>query len=231
MPELEWAAVQHQDFVCGVAMANDQIIALVVTPNQSGILTALQSRISDLRRKWPELGDLPLLPANNSVVTQAALLAIDSYCKNPECGDRAFSDLISDDYIQQVATATPFEKCVWLAMRDIPTGQTISYAQLANNIGRPTAVRAVASACGKNPWAIAVPCHRIIRSDASLGGYHWGLDVKQHLLNHEAQWLTAQGGPSIRGRTRKNSQESSRKSPRESLWHLPCQRQLEFSGD
>lgn len=80
---------------------------------------------------------------------------------------------------------TAFQVRVWEALRGIPRGQTRSYAEVAEAIGRPTAVRAVASACAANPAAIVVPCHRVVRKDGSLGGYRWGLDVKSALLQAE----------------------------------------------
>lgn len=78
--------------------------------------------------------------------------------------------------------ATAFQARVWRALREIPRGETRSYAELARAIGQPTAVRAVARACATNPVAIAVPCHRVIGSDGSLTGYRWGVDRKKKLL-------------------------------------------------
>lgn len=80
---------------------------------------------------------------------------------------------------------TPFQQTVWNALRDIPYGETISYGQLAERIGRPTAARAVGLANGKNPIGVIVPCHRVIGSTGSLTGYGGGLERKQHLLAHE----------------------------------------------
>jgi AraC family transcriptional regulator of adaptative response/methylated-DNA-[protein]-cysteine methyltransferase len=80
---------------------------------------------------------------------------------------------------------TAFQKRVWDALMKIPTGQTRSYAELADQLGTPKAARAVASACASNRIAVVVPCHRIIRGDGSLGGYRWGLPLKQSLLERE----------------------------------------------
>lgn len=80
---------------------------------------------------------------------------------------------------------TAFQKKVWDALMKIPSGQTRSYAELAVQLGQPRAARAVASACANNRVAIVVPCHRIIRGDGSLGGYRWGLPMKQQLLQRE----------------------------------------------
>jgi len=77
---------------------------------------------------------------------------------------------------------TPFQQKVWKQLQEIPYGQTISYAQLAKAVGNPKACRAVGSANGKNPIAIIIPCHRVIASDGSLGGFASGLDNKMQLL-------------------------------------------------
>jgi methylated-DNA-[protein]-cysteine S-methyltransferase len=84
---------------------------------------------------------------------------------------------------------TPFQRQVWGALRRIPVGQTISYGQLAQMVGRPTAVRAVAGANGDNPVAIVVPCHRVIGADGTLVGYGGGIERKKWLLRHEGALL------------------------------------------
>jgi AraC family transcriptional regulator of adaptative response/methylated-DNA-[protein]-cysteine methyltransferase len=83
------------------------------------------------------------------------------------------------------AQGTPFQQCVWKALRAIPAGMTISYGELARQVGAPESVRAVASACGANPIALAVPCHRVVSKDGSLGGYRWGVERKRALLYRE----------------------------------------------
>ncbi len=80
---------------------------------------------------------------------------------------------------------TVFQQQVWSALREIPAGQTVTYAQLASAIGRPTATRAVAQACGANPTAVVVPCHRVIGADGRLTGYRWGVERKRALLERE----------------------------------------------
>lgn len=77
---------------------------------------------------------------------------------------------------------TPFQLRVWQALRDIPYGETWSYARLAAHIGRPGACRAVGNANGRNPLPIIIPCHRVIRTGGELGGYSAGLDIKRFLL-------------------------------------------------
>jgi AraC family transcriptional regulator of adaptative response/methylated-DNA-[protein]-cysteine methyltransferase len=81
--------------------------------------------------------------------------------------------------------ASAFQQRVWAALRDIPYGQTRSYSQLAQMIGEPSAVRAVARACATNPVALVVPCHRVVRTGGALGGYRWGLERKRALLERE----------------------------------------------
>ena len=86
-----------------------------------------------------------------------------------------------------VATAgTPFQRAVWRALRGIPCGTTITYGKLAQQIGKPAAVRAVGLANGSNPIGVIVPCHRVIGANGSLTGYGGGLDRKRWLLEHES---------------------------------------------
>ncbi|PNU05584.1 bifunctional DNA-binding transcriptional regulator/O6-methylguanine-DNA methyltransferase Ada [Novosphingobium guangzhouense] len=82
---------------------------------------------------------------------------------------------------------TAFQQRVWQALRDIPRGETATYAQIARCIGSPGAARAVAGACAANPIAIAIPCHRVIRNDGTLSGYRWGVKRKRILLSREAE--------------------------------------------
>ncbi len=82
---------------------------------------------------------------------------------------------------------TAFQQRVWEALRKIPAGETISYAALAKRIGLPSATRAVAQACGANPLAVAIPCHRVVRTDGTLSGYRWGVERKKALLARERQ--------------------------------------------
>ena len=81
---------------------------------------------------------------------------------------------------------TAFQQRVWQALRRIPPGETASYAQVAQRIGSPKSVRAVAQACASNRLAVAIPCHRVVRSDGAVSGYRWGVARKQALLAREA---------------------------------------------
>jgi AraC family transcriptional regulator of adaptative response/methylated-DNA-[protein]-cysteine methyltransferase len=81
---------------------------------------------------------------------------------------------------------TAFQRRVWAALQEIPVGKKVTYAEVARRIGKPQAVRAVASACAANRLAVAIPCHRVVRTDGSLSGYAWGIERKQVLLDREA---------------------------------------------
>jgi AraC family transcriptional regulator, regulatory protein of adaptative response / methylated-DNA-[protein]-cysteine methyltransferase len=81
---------------------------------------------------------------------------------------------------------TAFQQRVWQTLRDIPTGQTVSYSEIARKIGTPKAVRAVAGACAANNIALAIPCHRVVRNDGSISGYAWGIERKRALIEREA---------------------------------------------
>lgn len=87
---------------------------------------------------------------------------------------------------------TAFQRRVWLALRDIPAGTTLSYSEVAARIGQPKATRAVAQACASNKLAVAIPCHRVVRQDGDLGGYRWGITRKQALLQRESQATIAE---------------------------------------
>ncbi|HEX6668637.1 MAG TPA: bifunctional DNA-binding transcriptional regulator/O6-methylguanine-DNA methyltransferase Ada [Gemmatimonadales bacterium] len=85
---------------------------------------------------------------------------------------------------------TAFQQRVWRALREIPAGTTVSYREIARRIGSPASIRAVAHACAANPLAVAIPCHRVVRSDGGLAGYRWGVERKRALLQREAAGAT-----------------------------------------
>lgn len=95
---------------------------------------------------------------------------------------RAFDLVLASD-------GTAFQRSVWAALREVPYGQTASYAQIAARVGSPTAYRAVGSANGRNPLSIIVPCHRIVGADGKLIGYAGGIEAKRWLLAHERAQL------------------------------------------
>lgn len=111
-------------------------------------------------------------------------------------GDAGFEQLVAKvvGLIEAPATGldlpldvrgTAFQHRVWQALRKIPAGSTVSYAEIAARIGSPRSVRAVAQACGANPLAVAIPCHRVVRRDGALSGYRWGVERKRTLLERE----------------------------------------------
>lgn len=121
------------------------------------------------------------------------------YLKDGNPGDAASHLLMAAEQIQAYLSGerkdfdvplelkgTQFQQEVWNELRRIPYGQTISYSELANRVKRPKACRAVGSANGKNPLCLIIPCHRVIASNAALGGYSGGLDRKRRLLELES---------------------------------------------
>jgi|SRR5690625_4059021 len=103
------------------------------------------------------------------------IAAVQQHLANPE----------QATHIKLAPCGTSFQQKVWAGLQQIPAGETVTYSELAHRIGKPDAVRAVASACGANPISVLIPCHRVIRKDGELGGYRWGLARKQQLLNQE----------------------------------------------
>lgn len=128
--------------------------------------------VRDLRRKFPKAK----LVARDAGL-QALMLKILAFIETPALDLEVPLDI----------RGTLFQKKVWQALREIPAGSTASYTDIANRIGSPTAVRAVAQACAANPLAIAIPCHRVVRNDGALSGYHWGAERKRALLQREAK--------------------------------------------
>ena len=132
--------------------------------------------ISDLQRRFPR--------AQLSAADLDDWLApIGAYLEDPALG----LDL------PLVLDGTPFQMQVWQALQAVPVGATTTYAALAQQIGAPKAVRAVAQACGANRLALAIPCHRVLRSDGGLSGYRWGVARKQEILAREAKACGSRG--------------------------------------
>lgn len=124
--------------------------------------------------RWEKV-DKEIIPRTNMVIVNKTLQSIDS-------GK-------IDNSIQIDLTGTPFQRKVWDALRLIPSGITASYSDIASKINRPDSARAIGTACGANPIAIIVPCHRVIRANGKDGGYRWGIDLKQKLLNRERSFI------------------------------------------
>lgn len=99
--------------------------------------------------------------------------------------DYVDGDLAAIDAVPVAIAASPFLERAWDELRRIPPGEPATYGQLAARCGSPAAVRAAGTACGRNPAALFVPCHRVVRTGGGLGGFGYGLPVKRWLLDHE----------------------------------------------
>lgn len=109
-------------------------------------------------------------------------------CREDSAGELISKKVLLDRFsgpIRLAVSGTPFQKEVWAALLDIPFGETVTYSELARRLGRPGAVRAVAGAVAKNKIAFMIPCHRVVRSDGSVGGYRWGLERKKLMIEWE----------------------------------------------
>lgn len=150
--------------------------ATLVAGTERGICAILfdndaDALLPELRRRFPAA---EILPADEAFATRAAEAM--AALANPARAARLPLDIIG----------TAFQQRIWQALRDIPAGETATYAEIAERSGRPGAARAVAGACAANPIAVAIPCHRVIRGDGSLAGYRWGTGRKRQLLQREA---------------------------------------------
>lgn len=113
--------------------------------------------------------------ARESALLDAAQSAIDAYFRSGRL----------DHHIEMAPLGTGFQQQVWQALRQIPDGATRSYSEIASQLGRPAAIRAVAAAIGRNPISLLIPCHRVIGKNRSLTGYAGGIDRKRALLQLE----------------------------------------------
>ena len=145
--------------------------------------------VRDLRARFPR-ATIAAADATFSTLTQAAIAAVDM----PQHAHQLPLDI----------RGTAFQQRVWQALRGVPCGTTISYGELAARIGAPKAVRAVARACGANPLAVVVPCHRVVGGDGALTGYRWGIDRKRALLDREAATKVAPPATTRARRDRKD---------------------------
>lgn len=151
-------------------------VALVVTPEDEVVRAAGFAPLDDLLARLS-----PALRLRGTTAgSPAAALAVAAYAD----GDpRALDDVAVEQ------PGGPFFQRAWAAMRAIPAGQTQTYAQLAAAAGSATAVRAAGSACARNLIVPFVPCHRVMRTGGTLGGYYYGLATKENLLGHERRAL------------------------------------------
>ena len=148
-----------------IAASNKGVCAILMGDDPDALLRDLQDRFPKAR----------LIGGNKKFEALAAKVI--GFVEKP--GDRL--DLPLD------IRGTAFQHQVWQALRDIPAGSTASYTDIARRIGQPRAVRAVARACGANAIAVAIPCHRVVRTGGALSGYRWGIERKRALLDREAK--------------------------------------------
>lgn len=142
---------------CCIAFSDSGICALIFPESH-------QNAYDDLERRFPNL----------------------DFVENAEKADMLIAQIFAKGKNPPIhLIGTPFQLAIWQALQKIPKGQTATYAQIADAIGRPKAVRAVGTAIGANPIAFLVPCHRVIRTDGSLGGFRWGLECKKAMLKWE----------------------------------------------
>jgi AraC family transcriptional regulator, regulatory protein of adaptative response / methylated-DNA-[protein]-cysteine methyltransferase len=158
----------------GIAECSLGLILIARTPR--GVCATLLgddagSLRRDLERRFPQTSLLPVSIGADALLRQALAL-VESPGQRPS--------------LPLDLHGTPFQKRVWQALREIGPGYTTTYAGIAARIGAPRAVRAVAQACAANPIAVAIPCHRVVRSDGGLSGYRWGIERKRALLAREA---------------------------------------------
>lgn len=139
--------------------------------------------LDELRGRWPSAA----LRIADDATDRALLARVTAALEQPARAQALLADLPRD------TPGSAFRQRVWQALLALPPGAPTTYTRLAQGLGLPLAVRAVASACAANPLAVWVPCHRVVRSDGSLAGYRWGLARKAALLRREAQAMTGAG--------------------------------------
>jgi len=159
------------------AVAGCSLGALLVAATDKGICAILlgdepEPLVRDLQERFPNAELVGAEPGFERTVAQVV-----AFVEAPRLG----LDLPLD------VRGTAFQQRVWQALRQVPAGQTVSYAELAERLGMPKGARAVAGACAANPAAIAIPCHRVVRIDGALSGYRWGIERKRALLERESE--------------------------------------------
>jgi len=147
-----------------VAQSERGVCAISMGDDPDGLVRELQERFSRARL------------VGGDAAFEALVAQVVGFVESPKTG----LDLPLD------VRGTAFQQRVWQAMREIRPGETTSYSELARRIGAPSSTRAVASACAANVIAVAIPCHRVVRSDGGLSGYRWGVERKRTLLEREA---------------------------------------------
>lgn len=157
------------------AVSRCSLGAILVAVSTKGICSILLGDapavlLQSLAERFPQAR---LLSADTKL--QPLLAKVNEFVERPTAGLGARLD----------ARGTEFQRRVWQALRQIPPGATASYLDIAQRIGSPRSVRAVAQACAANPIAVAIPCHRVVRTDGALSGYRWGVERKRALLARE----------------------------------------------
>jgi AraC family transcriptional regulator of adaptative response/methylated-DNA-[protein]-cysteine methyltransferase len=150
--------------------------SILVATTQEGICAILlgdeaDALLRDLQDYFPEV---PLIQGDGEL--EQVLAEVVAFVERPAIG----LDLPLDP------SGTPFQQRVWQALREIPTGSTTSYGEIARRLGAPKEAYAVGEACAANMIAVAIPCHRVVRKDGGLGDYRWGFGRKRRLLKREA---------------------------------------------
>ncbi|MET0239483.1 MAG: bifunctional DNA-binding transcriptional regulator/O6-methylguanine-DNA methyltransferase Ada [Sphingobium sp.] len=157
------------------AIGQTSLGAILVASSAKGVAAILlgddpEALARDLQDRFPKATLIGADPDYEAIVAEVV-----GFVEAPQVG----LDLPLD------VRGTAFQQRVWQALRDIPLGQTLSYSDVATRIGAPSATRAVAGACAANKLAIAIPCHRVVRSDGALSGYAWGVERKRAMLDRE----------------------------------------------
>jgi AraC family transcriptional regulator of adaptative response/methylated-DNA-[protein]-cysteine methyltransferase len=163
------------------AIGESSLGAILVASSERGVCAIFlgndpEKLIQDLQDAFP---NAQLIGADQDY--EALIAKVVGFIEAPALGLDFFKHLPLD------IRGTAFQQRVWQALRQIPAGTTVSYSDIAQLIGSPKAVRAVAGACAANTLAVAIPCHRVVRNDGALSGYRWGVERKRALLDLEAQ--------------------------------------------
>lgn len=158
-------------------VGNSSLGSILVAQSERGVCAILlgddpDELARDLQNRFPRANLI-----DNSSELEQLLAKVVGFVEAPHLG----LDLPLD------VSGTAFQQRVWQTLRKIPVGQTASYTDIAQRIGSPQSVRAVAQACAANAVAIAIPCHRVVRHDGGLSGYRWGVARKRMLLEREAR--------------------------------------------
>lgn len=152
------------------------VVAIQLTDSRDAGQQALETRLPKAR--WQHIDPQDEHGTSLHALLGARLLAL---CEQPDISHALYLELPLD------IRGTAFQLSVWGQLNATLSGETLSYRQLAEALERPTASRAVANACGANPLALLTPCHRVVRGDGGLGGYRWGVEIKQARLAQEAE--------------------------------------------